>query len=310
MIYTLTANPALDLELTVTQIKLGEIHRALAERVDIGGKGFNVSRVLKALGVENIALGFIAGATGARLEKGLKDCGIMTDLVTVAGETRTNVSIVGSGPGDYLKVNQAGARIGAEDAGCMLKEIGKITQPGDLWVLSGSLPPGAPEDFYLQVIERVRGAGGQVILDTSGPALENACRSGVMLLKPNAEEAAELTREGVESFEDARRAARKINSWGVKAVVISMGGQGAVGVDSSGCWVVTPPRIELKNPVGAGDALVAGLAAGITQGMVLAEALRLGTACGASAASRPGTGVGSREEILALLPQVVVTAMD
>ncbi len=306
MIYTLTPNPALDLELTVAKIQMGQIHRATGERIDFGGKGFNVSRVLNVLGIPNVALGFIAGTAGTHLELGLRAGGITTDLTRIAGETRTNVSIVGSGPENYIKINQPGAAPGTEDIRRLLKKIASMTLPGDLWVLSGSLPPGAPEDFYQLVITRVRNAGGEAILDTSGAALGKACREGVRLLKPNAEEASQLTGQPVGTLQEAWKAAQTIQSWGARVVVLSLGEKGAVAVESDHAWLVKPPRIAMKNPVGAGDALVAGLAAGMSQNRAMVDTLRLGTACGASAAGHPGTGVGSKEEILALMGDVDV----
>ena len=305
MIYTLTLNPALDLELTVAEIRLGHIHRAKTEKIDFGGKGFNVSRVLNVLGVPNIAFGFIAGFTGMRLELELKSAGITNNLQRINGETRTNISIVGGDAGNYIKINQAGAAISSEDVHVMLEKMGRVTHAGDLWVLSGSLPPGAPVDIYSQVIAVIRLAGGQVILDTSGPALSKACRAGVRLLKPNAEEAEELTHLPVRTVPEAWKAAQWIRDLDVETVVISMGGQGALALDDAGCYVVKPPAIELRNPVGAGDALVAGLAAGLSQGKTLVDALRLGAACGASAVAQPGTGVGTRAEIYELMEGVM-----
>jgi 1-phosphofructokinase family hexose kinase len=306
MIYTLTLNPALDMELTVDHLEIGQVHRARQERCDVGGKGFNVSRVLNRLGVANIAVGIIAGATGNRLKEGLEDSGIQTDLLMVAGETRTNISIVGSTASEYIKVNQAGAAVSPEDAEKLLNMVSQRTGPTDLWILSGSLPPGMAVDYYAQIIACIREKSGHALLDTSGAALKAAVGAGVRLVKPNAEEAESLTGTKIDSLDDAIETAAKIRALGVDAVVISLGGLGLAAVDAKGAWIAQPPEICLRNPVGAGDALVAGLAAGIHDRWDLPASIRLGTACGASAAAQPGTGVGSLEEITSLQSKVVI----
>lgn len=173
-------------------------------------------------------------------------------------------------------------------------------------MISGSLPPGIPVDFYACVITRINMQGGQAILDASGAALVWGLKAGVRLVKPNAEEAAGLIDQPVGSVEEAHEAAERIRALGVEAVVISLGGSGLVATDPTGKWVARPLDIPLCNPVGAGDALVAGLAAAFAHGEDLASALQLGTACGASAASQPGTGIGSKAEIAALRQMVIV----
>lgn len=165
MIYTLTLNPALDRELTVPAFAFDKVLRATAVRVDWGGKGFNVSRALTALGAESIALGFVGGVTGESLRVGLAELGIRTDFVQVAGETRTNVSIVTEDHTHYLKVNDPGPTITLAEQTALLQKIRAFAQPGDWWVLAGSLPPGVPANFYAQVIQLVQSAGGHAALD-------------------------------------------------------------------------------------------------------------------------------------------------
>jgi 1-phosphofructokinase family hexose kinase len=306
MIYTLTLNPALDLEFRVGRIVLGEIHRSTEARADLGGKGFNVSRALQVLCVDSIAVGFAGGYTGKRLEEGLRNCEVQADLVWIEGETRTNVSIVGSGAADYLKVNDAGPLIGGPDLEKMIQKIGTLTKAGDLWVLSGSLPPGVPVDFYARLIRTVKPKGGQVLLDTSGAALRVGLSEAPDLVKPNCEEAAEINGLPADSIQDALASAAQIAKSGPRRVVISMGGKGAVAVEGEDRWYAHPLSVKPANPVGAGDAMAAGLAAGWVRGESLVDMLRLGAACGASAVAQPGTGIGTREEIEKLRLAVVV----
>jgi 1-phosphofructokinase family hexose kinase len=297
MIYTLTLNPALDLEYRVDRIQMGAIHRSPPALPDWGGKGFNVSRVLHVLGEESVAVGFAAGYTGKRLDEGLHSCGVRTDLVWVTGETRTNVSIVGPASGDYMKFNEPGPQVDRSDAQRLLAKIREITRPGDFWIMSGSLPPGLASDFYASAISLVKEGAGRVMLDTSGVALLAGCQAGPDLVKPNAEEAAEMTGMSAGSPQEMIAVARRILLLGPRRVVISMGSQGAVAVEGERSWYACPLQVRAMNPVGAGDALVAGLAAGWVRDWHLPEMLRLGMACGASAAAAQGTGIGSREEI-------------
>ena len=153
MIVTLTPNPVLDRTLTVPHIEFDGMLRATSTRLDWGGKGFNVSRALKALGTDSIAMAFAGGGTGQMLEQGLHSLGIATDFVASAGETRTNVIIVDQATGRHIKVNEAGPSISPQEHDELLRRIDQRVQPGDLWVLAGSLPPGLPVNFYAEMID-------------------------------------------------------------------------------------------------------------------------------------------------------------
>lgn len=304
MIYTLTLNPALDRELTVLVFAFDQVLRASAVRVDYGGKGFNVSRALAALGAESIALGFVGGATGESLTVGLADLGIQTDFVQVAGETRTNVSIVTADHAHYLKVNDPGPTIAPAERAALLQKIRALAQPRDWWVLAGSLPPGVPETFYAQVIQLVQSAGAHAVLDTSGEPLRLGCAARPFLVKPNAAEASRLTGARVTSPDEARAAIGKIHVLGVQNVVISLGQAGALYSDGQSIWQAEPPAVDERNPIGAGDALVAGLVWALSRDDSGPEALRWGVACGAAAASLEGTAMGPRSLVKTLVRQV------
>lgn len=304
MIYTLTLNPALDRELTAPAFAFNKVVRASMVRVDWGGKGFNVSRALAALGAESIALGFVGGATGERLAAGLRELGIRTDFVPVAGDTRTNVSIVTEDHTRYLKVNDPGPTITSAEQTAMLEKIGALARPSDWWVLAGSLPPGVPPTFYAQVIQLVQSVGAHAVLDTSGDPLRLGCAVGPFLVKPNAAEAGELTGTLVTSPDEARHAMGKIHALGVQNVVISLGRAGALYSDGQEIWWAQPPMVDARNPIGAGDALVAGLVWGLSHNYSGPEILRWGVACGAAAASLDGTAVGRGSLVESLAGQV------
>ncbi|MCA9930039.1 MAG: 1-phosphofructokinase, partial [Anaerolineales bacterium] len=294
MIYTLTLNPAVDRELTVPAIEFDTVLRACDWRVDFGGKGFNVSRMLKSLGTTSTALGFTGGRAGELLRNGLESLGIQTDFVWVTGETRTNVSIVDEGNGRYIKVNEPGPTISIEDQNNLLAKIRQLAQSDDWWVLAGSLPPGVPAEFYADIIAILHEAGAQAILDTSGTALEHGCGARPFLAKPNDVEAGQLTDLPVQNRTQIAAAAQAVQAAGVRNVVISLGKDGAILANGEQIVIAASPTIEERNPIGAGDSMVGGLVWGLSQGQDVAEALRWGIACGAATASMSGTAVGTK----------------
>ncbi len=304
MIYTLTLNPALDRELTVPDLVFDQALRATATRIDYGGKGFNVSRALAAMGTESVALGFVGGRTGERLEAGLTSLGVFTDFTQVAEETRTNVSIVTENQPHYIKVNESGPTIAPVEQEALVARVDDLAHLGNWWVLSGSLPPGVAETVYADLIETIQSAGARAILDTSGAPLRHGCEAGAFVVKPNAWEAAELTGERVETPQEVRAAAQAIHALGVHLVLISLGKAGALLSDGEDAWLARPPEIEERNPIGAGDASVAGLVWGLDQGLRLPDALRWSVASGAAAASLEGTAVGSHDMVASLAQRV------
>lgn len=306
MIYTVTLNPAVDRELTVPAIKFDSVLRATACRVDFGGKGFNVSRMLRALGAESVALGFAGGRSGELLRDGLEGLGIATDFVWVAGETRTNVSIVTEAHDHYVKVNEPGPTISPAEGIALVQQVRRLARAGDWWVLAGSLPPGVPASIYMQLIGDVQTAGARVILDTSGDALRDGCAARPFLAKPNDLEINKLTGLPVDSTSEIAAAAQAMQHSGVANVVVSLGKKGALLAGAENVWLAASPQIQEKNPIGAGDSMVGGLVWGLSQGLPLPEALRWGIACGAATASMSGTAVGSRELVKSLAAQVTV----
>ena len=259
MIITVTPNPVLDRTMTVPEIVFDEMTRATSVRVDWGGKGFNVSRVLLALGAESFVMGFVGGATGQRLATGLADLGLATDFVTIAGETRTNVVITDARAQHYIKVNVAGPAVTPEEIARFMDKVRERAAGGDTWVLSGSLPPGVPLDFYANLIRLLQQRDARVLLDASGEPLRLGCAARPFLVKPNAVEAAALTGIPSVSHDDALRAARAILRLGAAQVALSLGADGLLLATQDKAVLATPPTVPAKNVTGAGDALLAGL---------------------------------------------------
>ncbi len=307
MIFTVTLNPAVDRELTVDEIVFDSVLRATHWQVDCGGKGFNVARMLKSLGIRSVALGFAAGKAGELLDEKLKALGIATDFIWIEGETRTNVSVVSPNSDHYLKVNEPGPSIGKAELEQLVDQVRDLARSGDWWVLAGSLPPGVPATIYAELTEIIQSSGGNVFLDTSDAALRQSCPARPVLVKPNAEEAHELTGLPVGRRDEIALAAAAIQQQGPVNVIISLGKEGALLVEDNRVWQATSPKIVERNPIGAGDSMVAGVVWGLNEGKSLSEALCRGVACGAATAGRSGTSVGSREQVEALLAQVKLT---
>ena len=304
MIYTLTLNPAVDRELMVPDIVFDNVLRASSLRLDCGGKGFNVSRALAAWGEKSVALGFVGGLTGRRIAAGLTELGIATDFVEIAQETRTNISIFAQNQPHYIKVNEAGPDIAPAEEAALLDKVRHLAHAADWWVLSGSLPPGVSATVYADVIRAVQAAGGKVILDASGASLRHGCEAGPYLVKPNAVEAGELIARPVTSPEEAYAAVDSIHRLGAENVLISLGKNGAILSDGTRCWLARPPQIEERNPIGAGDSMVAGLVWQLSQNAPWPEAMRWAVASGAAAASLDGTAVGNRAMVDRLAEQI------
>jgi len=310
MIYTVTINPALDKELLVPQIEQDEVLRALSIQLDYGGKGFNVSRLLKSFGCPSTALGFVGGNTGKILENGLTALGIKTDFVRVSGETRTNISIVPADRSHYVKVNEPGPMIQDSEIKQLLQKINSLCQPGDWWGLAGSLPLGLQAGFYADLIELIQSKGAFVILDASGKALRLGCEKSAFLVKPNAVEAEKLTGVKIRSLADAQKSAKQILQSGVKNVVLSLGEMGAIWLTAEEAWFAASPPIEAHNPIGAGDSLVGGVVWGLAQQLSNQECLRWGVACGSAAASLDGTAVGSYDYVFELLQKTEIKRLS
>jgi 1-phosphofructokinase family hexose kinase len=304
MIYTLTLNPAVDREYTVAALVFDSVSRSDESRLHCGGKGFNVSRLLKGMGTSSTATGFLGGYTGKFLENVLKSLGIETDFIWVPGETRTNVSIVTESHDHYIKVNEKGPLVNETKQRELLDKIASLAKKSDWWVLAGSLPPGMDDDFYAQVANILHLHEARAILDTSGEALRLGCTGKPYLVKPNLEEAKALTGLPMNTTNEIAAAAGLICRLGAQNVIISMGKAGALLHNTECTMLAHSPRIREKNPIGAGDSMVGGLVWALMEGYDLQAALGWGIASGAATASLDGTGVGSRPLIEKLYAQV------
>jgi 1-phosphofructokinase len=284
VIVTLTPNPSVDRTVEVDLLTRGSVLRATGTRVDAGGKGVNVSRALAAHGHATCAVLPIGGFVGAQLEGLLR--GSLTEVVVVpvSEELRANVSVV-EPDGTVTKLNEAGPRLTAQEVEALLETTVAVAADASWVVLSGSLPPGCPEDFYATVVGRL---DVPVALDTSGGPLLAALASQPALVKPNREELQAATGLPVTTVGEALAAAQVLRSLGARTVLASLGHDGALLVQDEGAWYGEATVDAPVSSVGAGDTALAGfLAAGGAGPTALAEAL----AFGAAAVRMPGSRV-------------------
>ncbi|MDY0125451.1 MAG: 1-phosphofructokinase [Anaerolineaceae bacterium] len=289
MIYTITLNPALDKQLTVADIRFNDVLIAERVQLDFGGKGFNVSRMLQNLNQPSKAIGLLGGQTGKTIETGLQEQGIEVVAIPILGETRTNVSVVTPGGSKHIKVNEKGPTVSEVELELIYNYISQNAAAGTLWVLAGSIPPGVDVSVYRGMTQRIKQLGGDVVLDTSGEALRQGVQAQPKLVKPNLFELSQLVGKQIANLQEILDNPTITHDVGAEFVAISAGDKGALLTDGENTAICLPPEIQEANPVGAGDAMVAGLSFALYHGYDLEQALMLGVACGTASAMQSGT---------------------
>ncbi|WP_100371699.1 1-phosphofructokinase [Bacillus sp. FJAT-45037] len=284
MIYTLTLNPSVDYIVSVDGFKLGETNRTTEERKVPGGKGINVSRVLKQLQVESQALGFVGGFTGQFMKASLKQENITADFIEVAGDTRINIKLK---TGTETELNGQSPLITMEHLNSLKTKLQKI-KDGDFLVLAGSVPKSVPSSIYSTIMREMKGRGVQVIVDSSGPALKEALADQPFLIKPNHHELAELFQYEEVSIEHAVELGKKALDQGAQNVIVSMAGEGALFINNEMTLTATVPKGEVVNSVGAGDSVVAGFLAALKKEQSLEDSFRYAIAAGSATAFKDG----------------------
>lgn len=282
MIYTITLNPAVDYALEVDNIKLGATNRAFSENYYIGGKGINVSRVLKELDTPSVALLFVAGFTGELICSFLENAGIKSDCVRLDnGFSRINVKIKND---TETEINGRGPDISKEHIDMLFNKLDAVND-GDIIVLAGSVPQSVPCDIYEKIMERLAEKNIRIAVDATGQLLLGTLKYKPFVIKPNIDELAELFGKYPESDEEIIKYANELHKKGARNVIVSLGKDGAVLVDEKRhISRVSAHKGNVKNTVGAGDSLLAGFIAGYEKTGDFSYALRLGNAAGAATA--------------------------
>lgn len=304
MIYTVTFNPSLDYIVSVKDFKLGLTNRTDSELMLPGGKGINVSIVLKNLGIDNTALGFVAGFTGEEVVKRLEKLGVKNGFLEIPeGVTRINVKLKSI---DGTEINGQGPSISEEKIEQLMTRLDEMGE-GDVLFLSGSIPASMPDDTYQKIMERLKDKGVLISVDATQELLLKVLPYHPFLIKPNNHELGEIFGVELRTRESVVPYGKKLQEMGAENVLISMAGEGAVLIASDGQVYDAPaPKGILKNGVGAGDSMVAGFMAGWLERKEYRHAFHMGVAAGSASAFSEQLAV--KEEIDQVYEQVVKTA--
>jgi len=304
-IVTLTLNPAIDKNTTVDRVVAEDKLRCEAPSREPGGGGINVSRVVHRLGGSSTAVYTSGGPTGAILEGLLDDEGLTHTPLHTDDWTRENLIVSETSTDRQFRFGMPGPTLSAEEVETCLDALRGLDPAPDYFVVSGSLPPGVPDDTYAAVAEAAHTLGARPILDTSGAALRRATEAGWYLLKPNLRELEQLAERSLHSEPEQRDAARGFIERGwCEVVVLSMGAAGALLITADRTEHVRSPTVPIESRVGAGDSMVAGLALALARDLDLSAAVRFGVAAGAAAVMTPGTELCRRADTERLFEQM------
>ena len=308
-IATLTLNPCLDVSYEFSSLIADQKVSVDHTRFDPGGNGINVGRALKILGLVATNCCLLAGEIGNLVERLLGQYLDNLQATRMGGETRINCTILEKNPRVQYELDGIGPHVDAEALEEVVTNFLKGAQ-GGLGVLTGSIPDGVPDQVYGDVVERLRQHGARAIVDTKGPMLRHALTHHPFLIKPNRYELEMLCGHQLPTLEAVAKEARRLQEGGVSYVCVSLGGEGAVLVGPENAYHATAPQLQVRSTVGAGDALLGGLAAAFAQGHDPADALRLGVCCGSGTAEKPGTGIFARQDLDDLMERVQISPLD
>lgn len=309
MVITVTLNTAIDKTYTVENFVIDRVHRPIETKSTAGGKGINVARVLKELGREALATGFVGGYNGDRIVEGLDREGIRHHFVRTAEESRICIAVVDPINRTQTEINENGLPVRPHDLKRLKELIEKELGSAQYIVLSGHAPPGVPDDFYAELIRIAHKHNVKALLDASGAHLKEGLAAQPFMVKPNVAELSSLRGRELLTREEILHAAKGLINSGTNVVAVSMGRSGCVTTDGKRSWQATPPEIPFVSAVGSGDALVAAWIDAMMSDLDLPEALRAGTAAGAANAMSFGAGFCSREQIETLKDKVHVVEL-
>lgn len=293
MMYTVTLNPSLDYVVSLEDFRLGYTNRTQSEAILPGGKGINVSTILKNLGIPSTALGFVAGFTGEEIVRRLEEVGVHTDFIRLEeGFSRINFKLRSV---EGTEINGQGPVIGREKTEQLMRRLDDL-QDGDVLFLSGSVPASVPDGIYGDICERLKDRGVQIVVDATKELLLKVLKYRPILIKPNHHELGEMFGVELEPGEEVIPYGRKLQEMGARNVLISMAGAGAILVaEDSSVYRAPAPAGKLKYGVGAGDSMVAGFMAGWLEKRDYGHAFRMGVAAGSASAF--SDQLATREEI-------------
>ncbi|MDR3258853.1 MAG: 1-phosphofructokinase [Fusobacteriaceae bacterium] len=303
MVFTVTLNPAIDYYVAVDNFIEGKLNLASESYMLPGGKGINVSKVLKNYGVQSIALGFVGGSTGDYIRKKLKKYGIIDRFIEIDENTRINIK---------LKTNKSESEISGKSPEISKEKYEEFIKTlddigsHDYLSLSGSVPKSLPDKIYSEIIKKLS-KGVKVILDTRGEAFTEALNSGVFLTKPNKIELGEFLKKEINNLDDIINGAKKLQDMGSENVLVSTGGENSVLVTKNGIYIGNTPKGNVVSSVGAGDSMVAGIIYGLSKGLTIEESYRYGICSGSATAFK--NGLADLESMSNLLSECIINKL-
>lgn len=304
MIYTITFNPSIDYIVRVKNFKAGEVNRVEMDQKYPGGKGINVSRVLKGFNIKSKALGFTGGFTGEYVKKFLENEGIETDFINVNGDTRINVKLKSN---EETEINGAGPNIEKEHLEKLINKV-KNAKAGDFIILAGNVQSNLPRNVYTEIQKGCLDKEVKFIVDTTGEALVSTLEYKPFLVKPNTKELAEIFDVNITTREEALQYGQRLIQMGAQNVIISMAGEGALLVCSEGYYHASAPKGVVKNSVGAGDSMIGGFLADYSRNLNVVEAFRWAAASGSATAF--SMDLCTKKDVENLINEVKVTKIN
>ena len=304
MIYTVTLNPAIDKTAVIPDFTAGKVNRISSLREDAGGKGINVSKCLKALGEPSVAAVILAGDAGKHLEELIRAEGLEVLAVEAKGQTRTNLKIIATQLGQNTDINEPGPQVDGGVLQTLQDALLDRICAGDILILSGSLPKGAPVDTYRRWTETFTTRGVRVFLDADGACMAAGIQGKPYLVKPNETELARVLGQPMESDEELLSGGKQLLDLGITNAVISLGGNGAFFLWEDGIYRAKSLSVPVQSTVGAGDSVVAAMAYGLARNLSREDQIRLAMALGAASVMQSGSQAPNAETVWKLSKQV------
>lgn len=301
MIYTVTVNPSIDYIVQLKELTLGEVNRMDYDNMLPGGKGINVSRILKELGHDSVAWGFLGGFTGDFVKDSLEKIGLKTNFTSIQGNTRINVKIKAQAE---TEINGKGPKLNDAELEAFKAQFDHLTED-DTVIFAGSLLPGLGDDFYFDLIKIIRQKGAQFVIDTTGDSLLKTLPEHPLVVKPNNHELADMFGIQFNGIDDIVKYAKKLLEMGAQNVLISMAGDGGLMVTKDKVYRSLAPKGTVVNSVGAGDSMLAGFTGTFAKTKDVVEAFRYGLASGSATAF--SEDLATRAKIDEILPQIKIT---
>lgn len=309
-ILTVALNPSIDETITIDKLVPYGLNRAIDSRTDAGGKGINVAVVLKRFGANVTVTGMAGGEHGRQLIGFLSQADLKAEFFPIDGETRVNYKIFDRSSLKTTEINALGPAVPPKSLELFRQKLWRLMEKAEIIVLSGSVPPGIPDDFYAQCIRAAQAEGKKVILDADGAALAAGIHAVPYAVKPNRKELESIIGGPLSGEEGIVSAAKNLLSTGIRVVIVSLGRGGAIVAGEGGIYKVAPCKVEVKSATGAGDSMVAALAYSLTKDATIEEIARITTATAAATVALDGTQLASPEGVKHFLSQVQIHKVE